>query len=228
MTGLSKFFIGFALVVLVVLVVVGGVVFLSFKVSGDGERDSRWIREGMWKGGYFNRSRGRLDEDEVVNIVSLKEGASKNQGLLNYVGSKKCALGGAGCVFKTLTAANVLIDAAEFENALRLLEGVRRQVDLEGLCPIGLELSLLNYKVAQLTKMSSQKAISEAESTVERIKERGGLVKDLRVSSCDAMARDKPEFFHEYVVLVSKVMRMGGARLFKSGYYVKSINKLDY
>lgn len=208
------------------LAVAGAVI--GYKVGDSARTESRWIVEEMWRADYFNRSKGRVSEDEAINIMSLKKGAYRKEGLLEYVGAQKCSSAEARCVLNDLSIANLLVDSGELDSALNMLSSVPDRLDKIRACPIGLESSLLRYHEGSLARMPPSKARSVASSLVVKIRTQGGLLRNLRSEQCDKLAQSKPELFHEYVTLASRVMELGDARLFKQGAYIASINKMDF
>lgn len=211
-----------SIIIAVVVSAALAVVAVGQYVTYVGERDSRWIREGFWKGKYFNVARGDLDEIERVNIKTLREGISKDQGILDYLGGTKCRESTAYCYFSMLSVANVLVDAGHFDQGIGLIGAVRdKQSDM---CLVSFESSLLRYKIVRLENMRRSDSRREAEAVIRKIKQEGGLVVDLRSQSCERALLQKPEFFHAYTALVSEVMEYVGGDTAMAGAYIRAVD----
>lgn len=217
-----------AVFVLFILCLAVAGVMIGFKVGDSARTESRWIVEEMWRADYFNRSKGRVREDEVLNIMSLKKGASLREGILEYVSAQNCSSSEIHCILNDLSIANLLVDSGELDSALNMLSSVPDRLDKIQDCPIALESSVLRYHEGSLARMPPSKARRVASSLIGKIKVQGGLLRNLRSEQCDKLAQSKPELFHEYVTLVSRVMELGDATLFKQGAYITSVNKMDF
>ncbi|MFV3369986.1 hypothetical protein ACNFH5_17615 [Pseudomonas sp. NY15435] len=217
-----------AVFVLFILCLAVAGLLISLKLGESARNESRWIIDEMWDADYFNRSRGNVAKDEALNIMSLKKGASRKEGLLEYVRAQNCSSLEARCILNDLSIANLLVDSGELDSALNMLSSVPDRLDKIGGCPIGLESSLLRYHEGSLERMPPAKARRVASSLVVKIRTQGGLLRNLRSEQCDKLAQSKPELFHEYVTLTSRVMELGDAGLFKQGAYITSVNKMDF
>lgn len=213
-------------VLVVLLLVFAGIVWLGRYVTDVGEEKSRWIRSGFWSGSYFNVSKGRLSEIEIVNLKVLDERWVKDQGVINYLGRVKCRDHNEFCVLTMISMANLLIGSGESDSGLKLLEEVRRAG--VGQCTINFELSILNYKAHALASLGLPAARVESGAVLEKIKRQGGLIYDLRNEACNQLAEEKSELFHQYVVLVSRVMGYAGGDMAKAGAYIQSVNSLVF
>ncbi|MCY1493573.1 hypothetical protein D9M68_274110 [compost metagenome] len=211
-------FISVVVVVLVSFVVVA----LGQYIIYVGERDSLWIREEFWNGKYFNVARERLTEIEMANIETLSYGVSRNQRILDYLGRVRCRDGTAFCYLSMLSVANVLVDGDSHDHGVKLMEEAYEKQP--GLCLVSFESSLLIYKLKQLSTMARRESRREAKAVIKKIKDEGGLVVDLRNYSCDRMLEDKPEFFHMYVILTSKVMEYAGGNTAAVGAFIQAID----
>ncbi|MBD9500543.1 hypothetical protein IB256_07125 [Pseudomonas sp. PDM17] len=216
-----------ALVAVFVIVLLVAIVAVSFSVTDSAEKDSRWIVSEMWHAEYFNRSRNNVAEGEVVNIMTLKNGASKREELLGYVNQNKCESADSKCVVNDLSVANILVDSGDFDSSMSMMVKARARMGTDE-CPISFESSMLRYREAKLKSMKPDEARSVAANTIDKIKRDGGMMLDLRTPVCDSLAQRKPEIFHEYVTLVSRVMQFGRPALFKVGAYIESVNKMDF
>lgn len=208
----------------------GGVllaVFLVFWVYGNslvvvGERESRWIIKDMWGVNYFNVRLGSIDEYDRINLLSLKEGSSKNQELITYVVKNKCEDASERCYLIMTSASNLLIDGAEYDSGLRgVVEAVNR-VKANNFCPIAYESAILKYKIKVLSSKGVGSARSASRSILNKIKLNGGLMKSLKTESCVSLLKTKPEYFHEYAVLIANLMGFAGGDLAKAGAYINS------
>ncbi len=213
-------------VLVILLLVFAGVVWLGRYVTDIGEEKSRWIRSDFWSGSYFNISKGRLSEIEVTSLKVLDERWVKDQGVINYLGRVKCRDHNEFCALTMVSMANLLIGSGEGDSGLKLLEEVRRAG--VGQCPINFELSILNYKAHALASLGLRAARAESGAVLEKIKRQGGLIYDLRNKSCNELVEEKPELFHQYAVLLSKVMMYAGDDDAKAAAYIQSVNKLFF
>lgn len=203
-----------------------GVVWYAYWVAADGEKKSRWIREEMWAGNYFNGASGKLSEEERINIFSLKSGSSMSDSVVSKTWESRCDKEEYSCLINKLSLANFLIDSGNVDSAFKLIEEARNGYGPVGFCEISLESSLLRYKLFQVLRLSRSSAEKEVSAVVSRIKEKGGLMFDLRKNECNRFSREKTELFHEYVVLVSRLMSVGGTDVVSAGVYIDSKTKL--
>jgi hypothetical protein len=217
-----------AVFVLFILCLATAGLVISLKLGESARNESRWIVNEMWDADYFNRSKGDVTEDEALNIMSLKKGASRKEGLLEYVRDQNCSSLEARCILNDLSIANLLVDSGELDSALNMLSSIPDRLEKIQGCPISLESSLLRYHEGSLERMPPSKARGVASSLVVKIRTQGGLLRNLRSEQCDKLARSKPELFHEYVTLASRVMELGDAGVFKQGAYITSVNKMDF
>ncbi|MDN6860394.1 hypothetical protein QO207_27710 [Pseudomonas sp. CAN2814] len=201
---------------------------VAFKVRDSARDESRWLVSDMWQAEYFNRARQRIPENEAINILSLRPGASRREKLLTYVASHQCGEAEARCRLNELSSANLLVDRGELDSALNLLASAVLQLDKTGDCAIGVESSLLRYHEAKLQAQSPAEARVAAAGLIVNIRTKGGLMRNLRTDACNVLARQKPDLFHTYVVLVGRVMQQGKPSLFKQGAFIDSTNKLDF
>ncbi|NQD95151.1 hypothetical protein HP532_21090 [Pseudomonas sp. CrR25] len=203
------------------------VVFFAFWVYGNslitvGERESRWIIQDMWGANYFNVRLGGIEEYERINLLSLQEGSSKNQELITYVVKNKCNDGSERCYLIMTSASNLLIDGAEYDSGLRgVVEAVSR-VKAKNFCPIAYESAIIKYKIKMLSSKGIDSARSASRNILKKIKLNGGLMKSLKTESCINLSKIKPEYFHEYAVLVAHLMGFAGGDLAKAGAYINS------
>ncbi|MCO7543257.1 hypothetical protein [Stutzerimonas nitrititolerans] len=213
------------------ILVVGGLVMavvVSFWVYGNslvavGERESRWIVQDMWGSSFFGSRAEKLEEHERMNLISLREGSSENQELINYVLKNKCADYSVKCYLVMTAASNILIDAGEYDSGLRgMVEAINR-VNAGDLCPIAHESAILRYKL----KIASTKNVRSAQrlsvNVLERIKLNGGFIKNLKTGSCTSLAKEKPEFFYEYTMLIARIMELAGGDFVKAGAYISTL-----
>jgi len=187
-----------------------------------GESESRWIRVEMWKPKYFNTHLGGLEDFEKVNLLSLRDGASKEQAILTYVVKNGCKDSLERCSVIMISAANLLIDAGEFDAGLKGAVEANERVKGLGICPIAFESAVLKYKLKYISSKGISSARRSASSLLSKIRQNGGVVENLRVGSCDSLAEIKPEFFHEYVLLISHLMGLAGGDFAKAGAYIQS------
>lgn len=216
-----------SIVISFVILAVLGVVALGQYVTYVGERESLWITKDFWNGRYFNVAGGLLADFERVNLNSLRDGSSKDDVVVGYVAEKMCRERTSICYLSMLSAANTLMDGKYFDSGTGLAdEAYRQKIEL---CPVSFESTLLRYKISQISGMGFSASRREARAVVERIKKKGGLIVDLRTDLCDKELTLKPEFFHAYVVLVSKVMDYAGGELAIAGAYIQAIdfNRVD-
>ena len=213
------------------ILVVGGLVMamvVSFWVYGNslivaGERESRWIVQDMWGSSFFSSRAEKLEEHERMNLISLREGSSENQELINYVLKNKCADYSVKCYLVMTAASNILIDAGEYESGLRgMVEAINR-VTAGGLCPIAYESAILRYKL----KIASTKNVRSAQklsvNVLEKIRSSNGFINNLKTESCTGLVKEKPEFFYEYTMLVARVMEFAGGDFVKAGAYISTL-----
>lgn len=204
--------------------------FIAFWVYGNsvitvGERESRWIVQEMWGGNYLNSRMNNIEEYERINLLSLREGSSKNQELITYVVKNKCSDDSERCYFVMTSASNLLIDGDEYDSGLKgMVEAVNR-IKASDFCPIAYESAILKYKIKVLSSKSIEAARNSSIGILKKIKLNGGLMKSLRTKSCVKMANNKPEFFHEYTFLVAHLMGFAGGDFAKAGAYIDSLNK---
>ena len=45
----------------------------------------------------------------------------------------------------------------------------------------------------------------------------GGFIKNLKTGSCTSLAKEKPEFFYEYTMLIARIMELAGGDFVKAG-----------
>ncbi|WP_285642667.1 hypothetical protein [Pseudomonas sp. NBRC 100443] len=221
----SRFVIGSFLVLALSAI---AVLYFGRLVTDSGRNDSKWIREDMWRASYFNKKGKGLAESDLTNILSIQPGASEDEAFVDYVGKDKCEVDAAVCNENNIEIANLLIDSGHAESALKLLERVRKRLLEMHVCPIEFESSLLRYKEKQLSGYSPEAARKEAAAVINRIRMKGGVIYDLRTESCDSLAREKPELFHEYVIISARIMQMGDVELFKAGAFIESVNSVRY
>ncbi len=211
--------------------IIGGVLILAcaaIYVTYLGEKSSSWITIKMWKTPYFNVSTGGLGKEEMVNLMSLQPSIVEKDGVVAYLSAHKCKIGTVECAFDSLSAANILVEAGELERGLKLIEAVRQGFKESESCPISFESSLLLYKIKTFSNMEFLDVISEASAAVDKIKNAGGLIYDLRTQVCEDLAKEKPELFHEYVILISRAMTYAVGRYSVAGAYIQESNKLAY
>ena len=176
----------------------------------------------MWGVNYFNVHRGNIQEYERINLLSLQEGSSKNQELITYVVKNKCEDDSERCYLIMTSASNLLIDGAEYDSGLRgMVEAVNRVKD-KTLCPIAYESAILKYKIKTLSSKSISAARDTSKNILKKIKLNGGLMKGLKTESCVSLLKAKPEYFHEYAVLIAHLMGFAGGDLAKAGAYINS------
>ena len=198
------------------------IIYYANHVSLTGDKVSSWIRFDMWRAKYFNSKSIDESKYDLVNLESLRPQASKNERLLGFIGSEKCAEVSEACALSKLSAANLLIDSGSADQSLGLIESARSTLVGVGACTINLESTILVYKLHKLSSMSLATAKAEARAVVEKIQSKGGLVSNLRTDSCEFLAERKPMYFHEYVRLVSRVMSYAGGDLAKGSAYIDS------
>ena len=187
-----------------------------------GEYESRWIRSNMWKSEYFNGKSVEVVDYDVFNLLSLHDGASKNQKIITYVVRNKCSDASERCYVTMTSGANLLIDSGDYDLGLRGVVEAYDRVRKSGVCPIVFELAILRYKIKSISSERLSLARNSSRELLDKIKA-GGVVENLKTESCDALSRRKAGFFHEYVVLVSQLMGIAGGDFAKSGAYINSI-----
>lgn len=190
-----------------------------------GERESRWIMKEMWGEDFLNSRTGHVEEHERINLLSLHEGSSKNQELITYVVKNKCKDDSERCYLIMTSAANLLIDGGEYDSGLKgMVEAVNRY-KASGFCPVAYESAILKYKIKMLSSKGIDSARRSSIEILKKIKLDGGLMKSLRTKSCAQMAKEKPEFFHEYTDLIAHLMGFAGGDFAKAGAYINSLSK---
>ena len=204
------------------------VFFVTFWVYGNsviavGERESRWIVQDMWGSSYLYARVEGLAGHERMNLLSLREGASKNQELIDYVVKNMCADYSVRCYLDMTSASNILIDAKDYDSGLRgMVEAVER-VNAKGFCPIAYESAILRYKIEVVSSKDIRSARASAVGTLEKIKSNNGFMRNLKDRSCTGLARERPEFFQQYTMLVAELMGFAGGDYAKAGAYIDSL-----
>tara|TARA_R110002020_G_C16235033_1_gene768708 strand:- start:919 stop:1602 length:684 start_codon:yes stop_codon:yes gene_type:complete len=212
--------------VLGVIILVGFAVYLYGNyVISVGTVESKWIREDMWDAQYFNQVAPGLTDDEAVNLATLQSGAADNDKLVHIVKSARCMENNERCHLNDLSYANLLLDLGDYDKAMKVAENAYSKYGSETSCPIGFESTMLLYGVSRVSDAKSSDLKSHANSFVNKLKEQGGVVFDLRTEECDELARQKPERFSEYVMLVARVMAMGDRNLSYASAVIESENK---
>ncbi|WP_222908971.1 hypothetical protein [Pseudomonas sp. DNDY-54] len=202
--------------------------FASFWVYGNsviaiGERESRWILQDMWGSSYFYARMEGLNEHERINLLSLREGSSKNQELIDHVMKNKCTDDSVRCYLVMTSASNLLIDAREYDSGLRgMVEAIDR-VSAKEFCPIAYESAIIRYKIEVMSSKDSWSARRSSIDVLEKIKANNGFIKSLKTETCTRLAREKPKFFHEYTMLVAHIMVFAGGDYAKAGAYIDSL-----
>ncbi|VXB27546.1 conserved hypothetical protein [Pseudomonas sp. 8BK] len=197
-------------------------------VSFFGKKDSLWLVRDMWPVHYFNTVGGGLVHEEIVNLMTLQPGVSDDSAVAGYVSGSRCEDATYACMLNTLSAANILFGVGELESGLKLIETARKKIVKGADCPISIESSVLLYKIKMFSVGAFFDVVPEAVATVNKIRTDGGVLYDLRTQSCAKLAKERPELFHEYVVVVSRVMAYAVGEYSSAGAYIQERNKLSY
>jgi len=203
--------------------------FIAFWVYGNsvivaGERQSRWIVHDMWGSNFLYSATGNIEEHERINLLSLREGSSKNQELINYVVNNKCTDDSVRCYLIMTSASNILIDAGEYDSGLQGMVQANVRVDARGLCPIAYESAILKYKIKVASSKNVWSARKSSRATLDKIRSNNGFAKSLKTSSCVRLAKAKPDFFHEYTMMIAHLMGFAGGDYAKAGAYISFLN----
>lgn len=214
----------FSVVVFVAVLFLGSSLYVSFI----GKRDSAWLLVEMWQAPYFNAAKGGLAHEEVVNLMTLQPFIADEGSVTAYLSANKCEDATYACMLNTLSAANILVGAGEVELGLKLIEAARQKTEKKANCPISIESSILLYKLKMFSREEYLEAVSEATATVNKVRERGGLLYNLRTQECTILAKERPELFHEYVIMVSRAMTYAVGEYSAAGAFIQESNKLNY
>lgn len=195
-------------------------------LSGTGKRESAWIRNGFWDANYFNNPKNELSKTDLLTILSLQKGASSSNVLVKMVSDLKCSDMTVECATAMVAGAALLIDHGESEPGVKLAVKANEIYKSLGECPVLFDSVVLKYKLEALGGRSYFAAQERARSLVDKVKS-GGVEVDLKTQACNVLAEAKPELFHEYVLLVSRLMDYAGGNYVVAGAYIRSINKLN-
>jgi len=188
-----------------------------------GESESRWILKEMWGEEWMASGVGGLDEYEVVYMRSLLDGASKDDGVVEYVWREKCREISVRCYMTMMAAANLMIDSGEYESGLSAAAQGLELMGGDDDCPVEFETVLLRYKIKKITLVGGLQANRESKNLIYEIKKKGGIFGSLRGSSCFSKVKEKPVLFQRYVALVASLMVFAGGDFSKAGIYIESV-----
>jgi len=188
-----------------------------------GRKESSWLTEEMWGGGYFSATHGDLVPDDVFYLKSLVDGSSKSQDLIGFVVKNKCYDSSWRCSLIMTAASNLMLDNDQYEVGLRgFIDAYGR---IKGQCSILYESSIVRYQTRKLTSNGSPDAKVRATNLLEKIERTGGIATDLRSPECRNLALEKPEYFVAYASLVANLMQVAGGKYTYASVYIHSLKK---
>ncbi|WP_313057265.1 hypothetical protein [Stutzerimonas nitrititolerans] len=83
--------------------------------------------------------------------------------------------------------------------------------------------AILRYKLKVASTKNVRPAQKLSVNVLEKTRSNGGFIKNLKTESCAGLAKEKPEFFYEYTMLVAKVMELADGDFVKAGAYIKTL-----
>lgn len=198
----------------------------GIKISG--EADTRWLRVDMWPSKYFNPEHSALSETNELYVASLAYNEQDKQALLGTLSQRKCHESNDECLTILLSVANILIGEGEFEKAKSLENQAAKTLSQASICPIKLEITLINHAVQLLKISPSSEAKTKAKFIVDTIKKNRGMNFNLQTEKCNESVSVTPRLFHIYVMSVAEVMSYGEASLVGSAAYLRNINRIHF
>ena len=209
-------------VLIAVSIGLGGLWLFGNYVLDAGKEDSDWL-ENMWGSKYFGSRSDRLDSYELDFIKSLSRGASKEQALIDAVVRGKCYDSSWKCSAIMTTAGNLMLDHGNYQVGLR--GAVEAHERIRGQCPVLFESSVTLYHIRTLSSGGQRDAGHRAVTLLRKIKREGGIMEDLRSDECRALARERPEYFTSYALLVASLMELAGGQYSVPAAYLRSLKK---
>jgi hypothetical protein len=191
-----------------------------------GENNSAWITHEMWDAPYLNSHSQVLNKGETIYLASLQAGASKNKDIMDYLWENKCEDSSWSCALIMTAVSNLLLDNRDYDTGLKA--AVEAYDRIKGSCSIAYESAILKYKIQKLSASTGNNSGSSVRAILYKIKNNGGLMSNLRTDSCNKLAREQPEFFHAYVMLVAQLMGFAGGDYLKASVYMERMaRRLD-
>lgn len=209
----------------IVLLALGAIYWKGKQLSVVAERETRWIREEMWEGDYFNPSSLSLSEGQAVFVRNAGLDFAEKFGM-EYLKDNICDEETESCTENRLALSNVLINEGNLARA-REFENLAAKYYVEsGACPVMLETTLVRHIIAVVKKMDRGSSRQRASSAMQRIKSAGGIHSDLRTETCNEMLEDHPVLFHNYVMVIAELMDYVGGDEARYSAYLRKVNNI--
>lgn len=204
-----------------------GVTYWEGKVFlAEAESETRWIREEMWPGVYFNPIDLNLNEDQKVFIRNAGPDFTTRFGT-DYLKEHVCDKETYSCTERRLALSNILINEGNLEQA-KSFENLAAKYYVESeACPIMLETTLVRHIIKVGKNMSFDSAKRRAASALQQIKISGGIHSDLKTEACNSMIKDHPILFHNYVMIIAELMDHAGGSTAELSAYLRKVNKVN-
>ncbi|MDA7088636.1 hypothetical protein PH586_19840 [Pseudomonas sp. SA3-5] len=187
-----------------------------------GSEGASWLLD-MWGVRYFGLRSESNQDFEFIYHRSLGAGASKDQGLIDYVVGNKCYDSSWRCSVIMTAASNLMLDDGQVKVGLRgAVEAYERT---RGGCSIILETTILSYHLRELSSVRSINVESRAGALLRKIKARGGVLSDIRGDACRELVSKSPEYFTTYALLIAKLLVFSGGRNAYSAAYIDSLER---
>jgi hypothetical protein len=210
------------IVVLVAMGIAFGMFYFSKEVTDTGANEARWVFK-MFGGKYFNKVLNNIDENDAIYILSLQEGASDQPGLARFISATKCSPADRECAKKLYAGANLLSDKGSRASALALIKEAD-SYSSSGECPIFSEATKIRLFLSLMSNdPNSARKAKAALAEIKKFAKTSG--NKLNSDSCMKLVNLKPELFHEYAILLSKLMVLAEGKQAVGGIYIQSINK---
>lgn len=185
----------------------------GFHMANKGEEDTRWLIHEMWGGDFFEEKNNATRPEDAMLIKSLSVGFPSRDEVDRYLEKNICKDNTRECREYILIAANAQAGVNGIDEARKLLAlaAVRAKEASAGECPIRFELAYLNLVRHGLQKERKNKNYNGMIiKAVNKIKEDGGFLYNLRSVECVYESKVAPEIFRSYVSLIEKIMAGGG------------------
>lgn len=216
-----------ALAVLIFFILALGFIYWKGKAFvAEAERETRWIKDEMWSGTYFNTRNLNLNEDQKVFIRNAGTDFTTQFGT-GYLKENACDEENNSCTERRLALSNILINEGNLKQAKKFENLAAKYYVESKACPIMLETTLIRHIIKVSKNMSSESAKQRTTSALQQIRISGGIHSDLRTEACNSMAKEHPVLFHNYVMIISELMDYAGGRSAWLSSYLRKVNKLN-
>ncbi|WP_339081927.1 hypothetical protein [Pseudomonas sp. TMP9] len=197
-----------------VLIFAASAMLLFIKYQEKSLNSPEWVLKNLWGSDYVRATGGKLEYYDEIFIASLNDG--DNQRVLDFVWKNKCRDGSEKCYVVMASAANILINSFETDSGLTALVEAKNRREDKNSCPIIYELSIIRYKIKTLEN-TNNRPNDLALSLLRKIKRSGGIIEDVRIDACLALAKEKPELFRAYALMIAQIMSFAGGTTTDAG-----------